>query len=247
MSSVNQTSKVAGRDARLTNKAYESLLKDILSGRRRAGEPLSELALTRKLGVSRTPIHNAILQLIKDGLVRQEPNCRPVIRGFTARDIHEMFDMRILLEGEAARLAANRIRKSSLDKIKRQHEKLRNPDNHRDWSRAWADYDEEFHRTISNASGNKRLADDVSRYRLLHRGLNIVGFDEEHAPLNTLRSAIDEHERILGAIGKGDAEAARDAMRMHLRTWQVFFSELFDKAPDDMSDSPNLIVFNQDG
>ena len=66
-------SAYAGKDNRLSDVVYERLLEDILSGRRRAGEPLSELALTKILKVSRTPVHNAMLQLIKDGVRQTGP------------------------------------------------------------------------------------------------------------------------------------------------------------------------------
>ena len=87
----------AGKDNRMSDVVYERLLEDILSGRRQTGEPLSELALTKVLKVSRTPVHNAVLQLIKDGLVKQDPNCRPVVRGVESEDIVEIFEMRTLL------------------------------------------------------------------------------------------------------------------------------------------------------
>ena len=227
----------------LTDTIYETLLEHILSGKRKAGEPLSELALTRELGVSRTPVHNAMLQLIKDGLIKQVPNCSPVVQGLTPKDIHEIFEMRILLEGETSRLAANRIRKSDLKKLEHRHEKvITHIEDRNEWLIGWADYDELFHFTLAKASGNNRLADDVSRYRLLHRGLNLFGFEEEQAPLETLRAAIDEHARILEALGKQDAEAARDAMKVHLRSWQEFFANLFKSESSKLNDSPNLLV-----
>ena len=227
----------------LTDKIYETLLEHILSGKRKAGEPLSELALTRELGVSRTPVHNAMLQLVKDGLIEQVPNCSPVVVGLTYNDIHEIFEMRILLEGETSRLAATRIRKAYLKKLLDKHEKVKLPTGDRnEWLEGWADYDELFHFTIAKAGGNRRLADDVTRYRLLHRGLNLFGFEEEQAPLELLRTAIDEHARILEAIEKKDAEAARDAMKVHLRSWQEFFAGLFKSASTSLNETPNLLL-----
>jgi len=229
----------------LTDTIYETLLDHILSGKRKPGEPLREMALTRELGVSRTPVHNAMLQLIKDGLIKQVPNCSPVVQGLTPQDIHEIFEMRILLEGETSRLAATRMRATQLNKLQLRHEKVKIPAEDRNtWLEGWADYDELFHATIANASGNRRLSEDVSRYRLLHRGLNLFGF-EEQAPLKTLRSAIDEHAGILEAIEKKDAEAARDAMRVHLRNWQKFFAKLFKSAGPKLNETPTLVVLNE--
>ena len=92
--------------SRLSEAVYESLLEAILSGQLGAGKPVSELALSRQLNVSRTPVHEAIGQLVKDGLVRQEANCRPVVASFSSADIGDIFDMRLLLECEATRRAA---------------------------------------------------------------------------------------------------------------------------------------------
>ncbi len=236
-------SAYAGKDNRMSDAVYEHLLDDILSGRRQTGEPLSELALTKVLKVSRTPVHNAVLQLIKDGLVKQDPNCRPVVRGVESEDIVEIFEMRTLLEGETAYLSATRMPVKTLEKLKRLHDKTAKPQPRKKWLRGWADYDAEFHRTIAKASESSRLAHDVSRYRLLHRGLNLFGFNEEEAPLETLQTAVDEHAQILEAIELGKGRAARSAMQSHLRRWQKFFAKLFEKQSDSINDGPDLLQF----
>ena len=237
-------SAYAGKDNRMSDVVYERLLDDILSGRRQAGEPLSELALTKVLKVSRTPVHNAVLQLIKDGLVKQDPNCRPVVLGINAEDIVEIFEMRILLEGETAYRAATRMPVKALRKLKRLHDKTAEPQPRKIWLKGWADYDAEFHRAIAKASDSPRLAHDVSRYRLLHRGLNLFGFNEEEAPLETLQTAVDEHAQILDAIERGKGRAARSSMHAHLRRWQKFFAKLFEDQIDPLTEHPGLIRFD---
>ena len=227
----------------MSDVVYERLLEDILSGWRRAREPLSELALSKVLKVSRTPVHNAILQLIKDGLVKQDPNCRPVILGLESKDIHEIFEMRIVLEGETAYLATSRMSPKVLEKLKRLHEKTAKPKPRKKWLKGWVDYDAEFHRVIAEVSGNRRLAEDVSRYRLLHRGLNLVGFREDEAPLDTLQTAVDEHALILAAIEQGNGRAARSAMHGHLRRWQKFFASFFNKSSETLKEPKGLLRF----
>jgi DNA-binding GntR family transcriptional regulator len=239
-------SAYASKDNRMSDVVYQRLLEDILSGRRRTGEPLSELALTKILQVSRTPVHNAMLQLIKDGLIRQDPNCRPVVIGIEASDITEIFEIRILLEGETAYQAATRMRPSTIQRLKRLHDKTAMPQTRKKWLKGWADYDAEFHRSIAKASRNHRLFNDVSRYRLLHRGLNLFGFEEDEAPLKTLQTAVDEHAQILNAIEKGDGEAARSAMHAHLRRWQEFFTKIFVNRPKSSLVHSKLIQFPVD-
>lgn len=230
----------------LTDTIYEQILEQIISGKRKPGEPVSELALTKELGVSRTPVHNAILQLTKDGLIKHEHNRRPVVRGLTPPDIHEIFEMRILLEGETASRAASYISPQQLEKIVVSHAAVIEPCLDRgEWLLQWADYDDLFHEVISRASQNHRLAEDVSRYRLLHRGLNLFSFVEEQAPLEVLRSAISEHEAIIDSLRIRDADGARDAMRVHLRRWQRFFAQLFKKSGDDLIHAHNLMVMDK--
>jgi DNA-binding GntR family transcriptional regulator len=123
------------------------------------------------------------------------------------------------------------------------HDKTAATKPRKEWLKGWADYDAEFHRAIAKASGSRRLANDVSRYRLLHRGLNLFGFNEEEAPLNTLHTAIDEHAQILDAIEHGKGRAARSAMQGHLRRWQKFFAKLFEDKADSPNEDAGLIKF----
>jgi DNA-binding GntR family transcriptional regulator len=230
----------------LTDKIYEQILEQIFSGKRKPGEPVSELALTKQLGVSRTPVHNAILQLTKDGLIKHEHNRRPVVRGLTPPDIHEIFEMRILLEGETARRASTYISNEQLESLVVTHAAVIEPNENRDeWLRLWADYDDMFHRTISKASQNHRLADDVSRYRLLHQGLKLHSLTEEDAPLEILRTAINEHEAIIDSLRMRDADGARDAMRVHLRRWQRFFAKLLKKKGLKPVQKPNNVSLDK--
>ena len=230
----------------LTDTIYEQILEQIISGKRKPGEPVSELALTKELGVSRTPVHNAILQLTKDGLIKHEHNRRPVVRGLTPPDIHEIFEMRILLEGETARRASSYISTEQLERIIVSHAAIiESKENWDEWLHQWADYDDLFHHYISKASQNHRLAEDVSRYRLLHRGLNLFSFVEEQAPLEVLRTALSEHEAIIESLRMRDADGARDAMRVHLRRWQRFFANLFKKSADDLVNAHNMMVMDK--
>ena len=212
-------------EKRLFDQTYEYLLEKIIKGELPSGSPVSELALTRKLGVSRTPIHESIRQLEKDGLIFQAPNCRPVVVGLTKRDIIEISRMRILLEGESVSLAAGNDHPKMIADLRRQISLLKERKNHKSWVRAWTRHDEDFHRRIARASGNKRLAQDIGRYRLLHRVFNHTAFGQSGAPPEMLKQAIGEHEDILAALEKGRPEPARKAMQRHVSRWKDFFAE----------------------
>lgn len=209
-------------DSRLSEQVYQSLLESVLNGTLAPGAVVSELAVAKRLQVSRTPVHDALRQLIKDGLVRQEPNRRAVVAEFNADDIREVFELRRLLEGEAAALAAPRIARSTLQELRATADRLAKVWGQAGWVERWADFDEAFHTAVARASGSKRLCQEVVRYRTLHRGLN-----KTHTAADCLRQALEEHLTILDALDRRDPAAARAAMEAHIREWENFFVQNF--------------------
>ncbi len=204
--------------ARLSELVYQSLLEAILSGQLAAGHPVSELAVARQLDVSRTPVHEAIGQLIKDGLVQQEANCRPVVASFTSADISDIFDMRLLLEPAAAAGAAEQMDRVTLKELSDECDQLRSERKSPDFVKRWAEHDHHFHSAIAAACGSPRLEQDILRYRRLHRGINCL--------FNTasgLNSAVSEHAKILKSLKRRDGESAALAMAEHIREWKTFF------------------------
>ena len=206
----------------LADTVYASLLDAIIEGGMPSGTILSEVAVAKDLDVSRTPVHNAIVQLARDGLVEQSSGRRARVARFTRDDLFEVFEMRKFLEGPAAELAAGRMDQRQLAPLRAAVAELERTLDDVDWNVRWIDHDDEFHGTIARASGNTRLANDIDRYRLLHRGFNRL-FRKE-APL---KQAVDEHDRILDSLESRDGAAAREAMVAHLMTWQKYFVQKF--------------------
>ncbi len=206
----------------LADAAYQAILAEIFAGRMRSGESISEVELARRLGMSRTPVHQAVRELVRDGLLTQAPNRRPVFHTFTSADVQEIYQMRLLLETEAAALAALRLDRPRLQKLMADCADLRRNLKARDVLTRWADLDERFHREIALASGNRRLAQDIFRYRLVHRGFNTIRFTADLIPQSLL-----EHEKLLAALDARDAQAARAAMTTHLREWQAYYVRSF--------------------
>lgn len=208
--------------ARLSDAVYETLLDAILSGRLTPGAVVSEVSLAKRLEVSRTPVHDALRQLSKDGLVEQRAGRRAVIATFSREDVYDVFEMRKILESEAARRAAAGIDRQTLAKLKGIADDLKANRERPDWIALWADFDEEFHDAIAKASGSQRLWQDIIRYRLLHRGFNKLTTNVE-----SLQQALEEHYRILDALEKRDGDAAAKAMLDHIQEWQAFFVNHF--------------------
>ncbi len=207
---------------RLSDTVYETLLEAIISGRLASGTIVSEVSLAKQLDVSRTPVHDALRQLSKDGLVEQRAGRRAVIATFSKEDVFDIFEMRKVLEAEACRRAASRIDRSTLAQLRAQGEELRKDRDQPDWVTKWADFDEAFHDAIAKASGSSRMWQDIGRYRLLHRGFNVLATTAE-----SLQQALDEHFVILEALEKRDAEGASRAMTEHVAEWQAYFVNHF--------------------
>lgn len=206
----------------LADAAYQAILAELFAGRFRAGESISEVELARRLNMSRTPVHLAVRELVRDGLLTQAPNRRPVFHPFTSEDVREIYQMRQLLEAEAAALAALRLDRPHLQMLQAQCADLRRHLKSPDVLTRWADLDERFHREIAIASGNRRLAQDIFRYRLVHRGFNTIRFTADLVP-----QSLAEHERVLAALDQRDPEAARSAMLTHLREWEAYYVRSF--------------------
>lgn len=216
--------KERSESKRLSDAVYETVLNGIISGKLKPGTIVSEVALARQLKVSRTPVHDALRQLAKDGLVQQRANHRAVLAEFTAADIYDVYQMRKLLEGEAARLAAKGMDRATLNRLRETADMLARNRAEPDWVNLWADFDEEFHNAIAKASGSPRLWQDIARYHLLHRGFNKLSTTPEG-----LERALEEHIRILDALEKRDPKEAQRAMVEHLQEWQAYFVNHFPK------------------
>ncbi|MGE3804608.1 MAG: GntR family transcriptional regulator [Gemmataceae bacterium] len=207
---------------RLSDAVYETLLDAILSGRLCAGSVVSEVALSKQLEVSRTPVHDALRQLSKDGLIEQRANHRAVIATFAREDVHDVFEMRKILEGEAAYRAATRLDRPELARLRSEGDNLARSRKRPDWVERWADFDEDFHTSVARASGSKRLYQDIIRYRMLHRGFNLLTTTVE-----CLKQALDEHFCILESLENRKADEARQRMVSHIQEWQAFFVNRF--------------------
>jgi GntR family transcriptional regulator, rspAB operon transcriptional repressor len=199
---------------RLSDAVYETLLEAIISGKLASGSIVSEVSLAKQLDVSRTPVHDALRQLAKDGLVEQRAGRRAIITTFSKEDVYDIFEMRKLLEGEAARRAASNIDGGTIAHLRNLGEDLQADTNKVDYLERWADFDEEFHEAIAKASGSIRLCQDIVRYRLLHRGFNKLTTTVE-----CLQHALVEHFQILDALEKRDAETASKRMVEHIQEW----------------------------
>jgi DNA-binding GntR family transcriptional regulator len=192
----------------LAGDAYRTLLEMIQLGRLSRDEPLQERSLAATLGISRTPLREAMSRLIGGGFAVRTPRGQLMVREPTLRQYLEILQMRSLLEGEAAASAATRMDPEVAHRVIAQvqaHLASRNTDkeaNHR--------IDNLVHDTIALASGNQLMAQAIHDLRIKART-----YDQNGAP-GRFEPGIEEHVAILQAVLDRKPEAARAAMRQHL-------------------------------
>ncbi len=209
-------------ELRLSDQIHQLLLGRILSGQMKAGDIVAEKKLALELGVSRTPVHDALRDLIKDGFIHQEKNKRPVVTGFSVDEVYDIFDIRILLEGEACYRAATRIDRTTLANLRQSADDLVAAQKDESWLAMWAQFDDEFHDAIAKACGSKRLHQDIIKHRLSHRSLNI----QANSPYS-FSNSLQEHIVILNHLDARDAASAKNAMQNHIRESQILFVSQF--------------------
>lgn len=191
--------------------AYEQIWKQLVFFNERKEQRLSDVTLAEKLGVSRTPVRQALERLIQDGLVRSDPRRGFWTRVFTAQDIHEIYDLRSALEVLALRLAAARLDpvdlRSQLDLLYKVREQL----DQRPVS-LFLQCDFRLHTLLIRASGNGRLIHFLSRLR---SQFSMFQIKDAMYP-QRMESALDDHEQILLALLEGNIDKAAELLAAHI-------------------------------
>ncbi len=190
---------------------YQALKQYIADQRLKPGGKLSVPRLAAQLGVSRTPVKEALERLGKDGLVTTLPNRGAFVTIIRREDVDEIYQMREVLEGLATRLAATKIDSSLLARLRELLQKGEVAVSRGDIS-AHVTIDLEFHRLIRERAGNRRLFRALDN---LQDQIRIVFRTSATIP-GRMRKAVDEHHEILAALESGDAGRAEAAARDHI-------------------------------
>ncbi|MFC7689239.1 GntR family transcriptional regulator [Paeniroseomonas aquatica] len=198
--------------APLTTRALNALRRDIVTTRLAPGETLSEATTAERLNLGKAPIRAALAQLAAEGLVQPVPRRGWIVSLVTVRDIHEVFDLRLLLEPEAARRAAASAQDRAaaaaperLDAVCRAGYRPEDPAS----ALGFLEANRAFHVAVAELSGNARLARQIGRLldestRMLVLGLRRRDRSGEMA---------HEHRALTAALAAGDAAGAAALMR----------------------------------
>ena len=181
------------------------------------------MALSKEMGTSRGPVREAINRLVSEGLVEQVPNAKPLVHKPDRTDLEDLYQLRQWLEGEAAAEAARRIDEPHLAELERICNEMRAiAHEHRHSGRRFAEgdllyrhatTDLSFHVTLIRASGNRRVMKVIADH---HAMSQVWCFLQEQHDLRSLARLYREHARIMRAVRRGDAEAARGHMQEHI-------------------------------
>jgi DNA-binding GntR family transcriptional regulator len=195
-------------------RVIAEMRRRIINGELAPGESLSEIALAEAFGVSRTPVREALKQLQTEGLVEIRPRVGTFVTTPSRREINELFEMKELLEGAAARLLANRGRVPELERLEKN---LVEADaavarNDRD---TYAMLVQEFHDVLMAGADNAKLE---AHYRMLMNQLAYARLvtTSLSQPGRVLQSD-QEHHRVVDLIAAKDGDSAERVMREHVR------------------------------
>ncbi|MEV5301940.1 GntR family transcriptional regulator [Amycolatopsis methanolica] len=200
-----------GNDANLAGKILDELKSAIVNGELVAGSLYSVHDLAERLGVSRTPVREALIQLAERGMVRFERNRGVRILQTSLHDLEEVFAIRLLLEVPATHRAVTQRTAAWVKELGAQLKAMRAAAEKRDEATFMA-ADRRFHEVINEASGNVRLARYIDSLRdmVLLRGASTVDTSR------SLSDILAEHEEIFALIEAGKADEAAESMRAHL-------------------------------
>jgi len=207
----------------LKQHAYQWIRTKLVSGDMPAGCRLSDDALAKEIGISRSPVREAISQLASEGLVECRPRCGAFVKVPSREELEELYEVRIALESFAAGKAAMFAGDDEIAELERLHQELlatvnacrRRPGKVAD--RALTDRflagDMKFHLQILRAGGNKRLCSLVDDCRIF---IQVFGHVPIEHDARLMEDSAQQHASILAAIHRRDSQAARDLTMSHI-------------------------------
>lgn len=200
------------KDYSLSSRVFHELKKKIIQGEYAELAELREATVAKELGVSRTPVREAIRQLELEGLVKIIPNKGTYVTGITKKDIYDIYQMRSLLEGLSARMAAGNMEEQDLNKMeetillskfhlaKAKEEEV-------------VELDSAFHEILYHASGSRMLERILKDFHGYVTSARAVSMKRK----NRAQESIEEHQHIFEAIRERNADLAEKLANEHIQ------------------------------
>jgi len=215
----------------LRELVFEALSEAIVKGVLRPGERMMEIQLAEEMGVSRTPVREAIRKLELEGLVAMVPRKGAYVASLSMKDIIEVFEIRGALEGLAAELAAERITDDELEELERYLVRITESIETDDLT-LMVEVDTGFHSQLYRASRNGRLSQIISNLREQIQRFRKASLSQP----GRMRAALEEHKKIVEAISSRDSALARRLAEEHIENAEHSLMEVI-RAGED-ADAP---------
>ncbi len=197
---------------------FETLREAIIQGRLKPGERLMEIQLAEEMGVSRTPVREAIRKLELEGFVVMVPRKGAYVASFSVKDIVDVFEIRAALEGLAAGLAAERATEEELEEMERAVLQTHEVSNGHDLNEL-VEKDTAFHELIYKASRNQRLVQIITHLKEQIQHFRTTSL----AVPGRGKHAVEEHKGIVEAISQRNIELASSLAREHVENAEQLF------------------------
>jgi DNA-binding GntR family transcriptional regulator len=195
------------KNPNLTEQAYQSVKRQLLNGSFPEGSKLTEEYLSSALGISKSPVREALMRLESEGLINIEARRGAYVRRFSAKEVHDLYDVRALLEVHAVSIA--RITPELLEQMAASIERTRNNLEAGD-KLLHIEEDIHFHGMIAGSTGNEefgKILDNIQQKSLLCRMATFY---------LSATTAPSSHQRIFAAMRDGDRERAQREMHEHI-------------------------------
>ena len=202
---------MAGTEKSLRGQVFDKIRSDILNGKYKRGEELVESSIGKELGISRTPVREAIRQLELEGLVQLVPNKGAFVTGISEKDVRDIYLIRARLEGLAARMAAKNITPELLDAME---ETVVLSEYHakKEHYEQVCEMDSKFHKLLYKASGSRILEHTLTDFHQYVQRVRMASIMKKRR----MEKSNDEHDAILTAIREHDEEKAELVATRHI-------------------------------
>jgi len=220
----------------LSDLAYKHISGELLNGELTPGQKISEPALAKKLGISRTPVREAIHRLKNEGLLQQVPSSGTYVAQINRVPLIETYEIRLALETMAVRKVAERIRPRDLPKLKKCCDQMKSiintmqkkkiDDIESDLLVKFLSADLDFHLTIMKIAGNRTALKLIIDAHMRNR---IFGYLSRYRDQDHARQTLSRHSSIVKAIGVHDADAAYKLLYEHIELSMTEALEVLDE------------------
>jgi DNA-binding GntR family transcriptional regulator len=195
----------------LAKIAYDALRYSILSFKLQQGTVYKEMSVSQELGLSRTPVREALLRLSSEGLITFLPRKGFVVTSFSEKEVEEIFELRLILESVVIKKIVSKISQKNIEKLREYIELQRQAAAENDYH-AFMLSDRAFHKTFFELAGNFKLTEIMDNFQDICHMIGVCYLKVD----GLYERAINDHEAVLKSIETGDADKAGKAIAKHI-------------------------------